>query len=397
MIDNTQQIRDAVELLHKGKGVKVCLMCTGAGAGLQNLLAQTAGASNTVLEGIFPYSTDALADWINFTPEKYVDDDVALRMAARAYIRAMELDINGGGDGDKVVGLGLTAVIASTEPKKGDYRVYLAVRSKIGFAHTSILFPKQPGSNFSLLGRIKEGEICDLAGLNLILYAAGIETLPLDFGNGPEGQMIRTPAPKFIHRSQYDFAIIDADGRMRNISNLDPEKTILFDGSFSIFHHSHFELAEVVARIFDKEVIYTMTTSHPTKGEVPSEELFRRVRQFQWVGPVLLTRNLGFYIDKARVFPGFSFMIGSDVLDSILNPEFYSVPIGSILDEFMSLGVTFYVASRPDGQGNLITPRDILKARKVSDEHGHLFVPVCVRGNASSTLIRERLKAAVGK
>ncbi len=349
-------IEDKIAALHAGR-LKVCLVCTGAGAGTQNLIAQVPGASNTLLECLFPYSKESLADFLGAEPEKFASEETAMKMAARAWRRGQELVVRQGGDVRDVVGLAVTAVIATNRSLRGEHRVFIAARTAGGFFVSHAGFAKGE-DGLSVLGRKREGELCDILTLNMLLYLAGIEPV-----NVPEDV---TLSPRQVeYRLEIDeakYCFVEVDGTPAELSSLDPSKHVLFPGSFRPLHFGHEKIATEVESLAGKKVVYMITNCHPDKGEIEREELLGRLDQFRYVAPVLVTNDLSLCLDKARAFPGFSFIIGADTLKRLLDPKYYTTTVEEVLDELQQLGVHFYVAGRHEGGEvvDLETLRDII-------------------------------------
>ena len=284
--------------LHKSSK-KVCLVCTGAGVGCQNLISQVPGASNTLLECFLPYSKEALVDFLGYEPEKFASEDTALRMAARAWRRATEIIARRSGNVQEAIGVGVTAAIATNRPLKGEHRVFIAIRSFEGFELLNVVFMKNP-DGLSALGRIREGEICDLLTLNMILHSARIPqivipdiSLKSEYLAIQEGGVV--PSPKLVKTNP-------------RINDLQPDKHVLFEGSFKPLHFGHERIAREVETLTGKQVVYVITDKHPDKGDVQDCELETRIEQFQWLSPVMVTQSLKLFVDKAKAFPGFSLL-----------------------------------------------------------------------------------------
>lgn len=382
---------------------KVVIACTGAGTGVANLLWQAPGSSQTLLEEIVPYSRYALQDLIGVEPEKYCSEKTAIMMATAAYMRAQELVVRDGRMGDPVIGLGMTAAVASHDHRRGGDRVHAVVRAKDVIASVEIQFPKT-------LNREAQGKLCDLIGFNLIAWAAGddrsqealekrqiclwrcgIESFHLEM---MQWRFFRyTLHPAFIEPPELDvpnlfkFPLIWEDGRQPGVSDdLDPEKHLLFFTSANPLHHGHELVARQAERTFKKRVVMAITQRHPDKGVIPSSELARRAKQCYWSWPVLLSNDRGLYVDKALRYPGMGMLIGADAMMGILDPKYY--PGGRIglkiaLETFETQGTMFYVAGREVG-GVWRTVSDI----KVPFGKRHLFLPIQGRWDVSSTQLR---------
>jgi len=351
----TEKIEEKIALLHASK-TKVCLVAAGAGAGCQNLISKVPGASATLLACFFPYSREALTDFIGFEPERSASEETSLRMAARAWRIGAEIATKQGEDPSCVIGLGVTAVIATNRPLKGDHRVYISVRAREGFLVSQIVFAKKE-DGLSFLGRTHEGELCDILSLNMILHSAGIEQVSLP-NIALTGDLIRTDrgiiiSPRKIERnveiSSEGHTFIEADGVRTGLKFLDSEKHILFWGSFNPFHFGHERIAKEAEARVGKKVVYGITNNHPVKGKVCREEILARINQFQYLAPVLVANDIQLYVEKVKAFRGFTFIIGADVLEMILDVRYYRIPVREVLREFSKHGTRFFVANRHCG------------------------------------------------
>ncbi|MEE2914382.1 MAG: hypothetical protein VX745_06915, partial [Pseudomonadota bacterium] len=83
------------------------LAVTGGGTTAISDLLAVPGASRTLLEATIPYDSQALADYIQRTPEQSASASTARQLAMSAYQRARQLT----GADDDVVGIGCTAAL----------------------------------------------------------------------------------------------------------------------------------------------------------------------------------------------------------------------------------------------------------------------------------------------
>ncbi len=387
------KIHEQIAKLHE-HAMQVCIVSTGAGAGVQNLISQVPGASATLLECIFPYSKQALIDFLGFEPEKFCNEKTALQMAERAWKRAVEILKKEGKDIQHAVGLGLTAVIASDRPTRGDYRAFIAVRTSNGNYSAAVSFRKHTNGS-SVLGRIEEGDICDRLAVNMLLRAAGIEQAPLpkwffsdNLTDVPEGVILN---PTFAE-VESDFVagnVFYFDGRIADQRALDPEKHILFPGSFDPLHEGHLEIAREVNAKTGKDVVFAITDQHPDKGVLHQEVIQKRLEQFRWKNTVTLMGNLPFYLDKANAFPGFAFILGTDTLVRMLDQNYYKkFTVTEMLQKFQELRTTFFVASRRNGE--IVTLEHLLP--NIPAEFHGMFTQLSTVIDVSSTELRKMAK-----
>jgi hypothetical protein len=119
-----------------------------------------------------------------------------------------------------------------------------------------------------------------------------------------------------------------------------------------------------------------------------------RLTQFAWKSPVELTRAPTF-VEKSRLFPRTTFVIGADTAERLVSPKYYSddeVRMHAALEEIGSSGGRFMVAVRIDAAGRVRALSDISMPRRYAD----LFTEIpehCFRFDTSSSEIRVRGRA----
>src|SRR5262245_13220309 len=110
-------------------GRRFAIAVTGAGSGVIAALLRVPGGSRTLVEAVVPYGGAALTDFLGGRPEHACSTETAVALASRARGRVAALV--GAGDGP-LVGLGVTATVATDRPKRGDHRGHLAVATEDG-------------------------------------------------------------------------------------------------------------------------------------------------------------------------------------------------------------------------------------------------------------------------
>ena len=137
------------------------------------------------------------------------------------------------------------------------------------------------------------------------------------------------------------------DGNIEVEGELEPG-TPLLPGSFNPLHHGHEQLARVAARLLAREVSYELAIVNVDKPPLGADEVRRRLAQFEGLGAVLLTRAPRF-IEKARLFPSTSFVIGWDTAVRLVEARYYGdshEDMTAALEEMRAAAVRFVVAGR---------------------------------------------------
>jgi hypothetical protein len=376
---------------------KAVIACTGAGAGIQKALWEVPGSSETIIDSVFPYHRLALTDFIGREPAKFCSQDTALWMATAAHRRATELVLRDGGDPATVIGLALTAAVATNRPKKGDHQCFIAVRTAKGMSTVSAVFEK------GLRSREEEGALCDLLAVNVLLASAGLEQVS-GSAAGILCDEIRTfdddgdvlYRPKLVPSQLaplagtthdiFDRPLFQPDGARMDVDALSPDRHILFHGSFDPWHFGHDLMAQQAERMTGKEVVCAITATHPDKGRLGEAELLRRAEQFRYRRPVLFMESGALYVDKARMFPGVGMLIGADVALGILNPKYYGSPSKCMeaLEELRQHRARFYVVGR-EIEGKFVTLDDL----PIPAAARELFLPVSGRWDVRSRDLRK--------
>ncbi len=391
-----ESVVPAIRALHDKPHKLVCYV-TGAGSGLQGLLAHVGGSSRTVLDAGFPYHPLARVDIVG--EGKAVTRDTAVMLAGAAYARALELAQRDGLT-DPLIGLGLTAAIGTDRVRKGADEAYIAVKTENDIRVLHLVFEK--GQE-----RHRQDAVCIHAALNLVLEATGLRPVPIHANLESYGPLLDLPSPHPIWgppgllAAGNDGRLILSNGSITTRADLDPEKhilgkfkddemkkLILFPGSFRLTF-GHLQLADLLEKTTKKQAVFAITTDHPVKGKVPQDELETRIRALLGIAPILLSEGDGLFIEKARRAEGFHFLIGADVGLGILDDKYYG-GYGGLMDalsEFIKLGTVFHVVGRVV-DGYYMTAYDLPIPRVYED----LFVPVSGRWDISSTEIAARSK-----
>ncbi len=362
---------------------KLVLEFTGAGSLALYWLHSIPGSSRTVLEATDRYAAASLADLLGDTPEQSVARATAIAMAQQAYHRAVRL----AEPGTVCLGAGCTAAIATDRIRRGEDRCSIAICDREGVHTYDLVLIKG--------ARDREGE--ERVVGQLLLHAIGIgcgisATAPLDLLNGEQVIETYTVGSDSVARlldGEIDWAVIHTDGR---IGAQEPFVGAILSGSFNPLHVGHERLADAARVVLDLPVAFELPVVNADKPPLATGEIERRLAQFRWRYPVILSRS-PLFVQKATQFPDCVFVLGHDTAARLVAPRYYGGEAGlyAALNEIRAHGCRFLVAGRVAGAA-FHTLQDIAIPKGFED----LFIELpesAFRLDLSSTQIRRAMEA----
>ena len=383
--------RQLISALH-GSGRKAALAITGGGSGAIGELLRVPGGSRLLIEAQIPYDEQALAAFLGFAPAQASSADTSIAIARTARARAATLVPAGG----EIVGLGATAALVSNRPRKGEHRFHIAFANSAGIAHCTGVMAK---------GRRDRAAEEDLVSRAIVLWLAracgvaapGIDALsPRSLLDADEHYAETVVASvDTIDRllaGEHDRVTVQPDGQMMLSA---PQPSVLFPGSFNPMHEGHVLLARVAEELRQQPLAFEISVTNVDKPPLAGETVRHRLAQFAWKSPVELTRAPTF-LDKSRLFPRTTFVIGADTAERLFAPKYYDDDEGRMhgaLEEIANSGGSFLVAVRVDAAGRIRALNDIPVPRRYAD----IFTEIPehrFRLDTSSSEIRAR--SAVG-
>jgi len=374
--------RQLISAVH-ASGRKAALAITGGGSGAIGALLRVPGGSRLLIEAQVPYDEQALATYLGAAPAQACSTDTAIAMARSARARAARL-VPAGSD---VVGLGATAALASDRPRKGEHRFHIAVATSAGIAHCTVLLAK---------GRRDRAAEEDLMSHAIVLWlaracqiAAPSPRSLLD-ADDQYAEVVSADVDTIdqLLAGEIDRVTVQPDGQMMLSA---PPPVVLFPGSFNPVHEGHVSLARAAEELRQQPLAFEISVTNVDKPPLAGGTVRDRIAQFAWKSPVELTRAPTF-LDKSRLFPRATFVIGADTAERLVAPRYYGDDEDRMhlaLEEIASSGGSFLVAVRIDAAGRLRTLNDIAVPRRYTD----LFTEIPhhrFRFDRSSTEIRAR-------
>jgi hypothetical protein len=343
-------VRSLISALHH-ESPSYVLAVTGGGAGLASWLLSVPGGSRTVLEVAVPYGEQSLAEFLGQRPDSFCSPETVRLMARRALDRGGWL-----APGRPVAGIACTASLRSDRPKRGDHRFHVAVQTSQVVTTRSLTLRKE--------ARDREGEeaVLDRVMLNAMAESFGRSErveVPLLPGECVETETHATDDPlAALFAGRVSAVCVECDGRIRCDG---PRPTVLLPGSFNPIHDGHRRLLETASRLTGPSVAFELTVVNADKPPLAYEEVRRRSTQFAWHAPLWLTRAPTF-AEKARLFPGALFVVGSDTAARILEARFYGgeeTGLSAAMAQLREHDCRFLVAGRKNSEGRFLVLEDL--------------------------------------
>jgi nicotinamide mononucleotide (NMN) deamidase PncC len=300
---------------------------TGGGALLIADLLTTPGASGTVLEVQVPYAEAALAGLLGRRPDQACSAATARALAMAAFQRARTL-ASAGASGDTprpLFGMACTASLATGRPKRGAHRAHIALQTADATYDAQVVFDGDRET--------EERELLDM------LWHALAQTLDLPLEvTVPTRPMIAHTAAQRNWRELILGEILAAPSQPH-------DGRLLMPGAFNPLHRAHERMLAIAEARTGLVGAFELSIVNVDKPLLDYTEIDQRLRQFG--KPVWLTR-LPTFIEKARYFPGSTFVVGADTLARIVEPRYYAGVAGrdAALAELAELGTRFVVFGR---------------------------------------------------
>ena len=379
-----ESTRNLIQAVHDSPP-RAVFAAAGAGSRALADLLGVPGASRTLLEALIPYAADSFDEFLGQRPEQYVSAETGRRMAGRALARAYHLREL---ETFPMVGLACTATLVTDRPKRGEHRAHVATWTPGRLTAWTLHLEKGARDRAG-----EEGLVSRLI-LDALGEACGITDRPsLPVGTG---DTLSTEAYDFtavaeqLRRGEIPYFGIHADGRIRTTG---AQPQAILSGSFNPLHAGHTGLAGTAAALLGGPVAFEVSAVNVDKPPLATAVLLDRLSQFAGRWPVF-AGNAPAFVEKSRLYPGATFVVGFDTAARIIHPRYYGdseAGMRAALAEMRDRGNRFLVAGREGDDGRFRELHELA----IPEGFAGLFEAIparLFRHDMSSTAIRAALQ-----
>ena len=315
------------------------LHITGGGASLLAELLAVAGASRTVLDASIPYAEQALADLLGTPPEQAASQATARALAMAAYQRAVGF---GGADH---FGFGCTASLVTDRTKRGQTRAHWAIQT-VSATHDYYLELDAANSRSDQETALRESLIASLGAALLGDDDAGLQ--------GSVGRAIAQWQP-LLGATPYRWCSSQSLGQGSSQSlgqgSSQSNGSLILPGSFNPVHDGHYQMLAVAEQITGKIGAFELTLRNADKPDLDylsvQERLANMTDRHVWL------TNQANFAAKAELFPGATFVLGTDTMARIGEVRFYqnsTDKLAAAIERLQALDIHFLVLGRAQGE-----------------------------------------------
>jgi nicotinamide mononucleotide (NMN) deamidase PncC len=340
-----------IQQIHATPGLWVTAITGGGSAAVSRLLA-VPGASRTLVEATVPYHNKALAAYLGHTPAQACSAATARALAMAAFRRCQQLlQVNASTAKTEAAlesplfGLGCSAALTTDRSRRGQDRCFVAVQSLAASWELS-LHLQAPGAS-----REAQEALCSELVIAAMQCAQSSPVLDLENLAGL--------LPSLTAEDQLSARCEIAPLPWQALFNgsaastwAGPERLQgVFPGAFNPLHAGHRAMVAFAKAELGHDVVLEISAFNVDKP--PLDYLDMRARQTGAADQALVFSNTPTFAEKSAIFPGATFVVGSDTIERIADPRYYG-GLTANRDDALALlqqrGHRFLVFGRSDGQ-----------------------------------------------
>ena len=295
------------------------LAITGGGSSALSQLLSVPGASRSLLNGVIPYSFEALSDYLGVAPAQACSDKTARLMASQALnnasryqeqapnlVEATAKDRFKGMVNDKVIGVGATAALQTDRQRRGSDRIHVAIRTTSNLTTYQLVLDKEESRE------AQETSCCEFVILCIARHCiTGSVDSELE-------QTLQSLQPARSHDAEANWqSLVNKTSKSASDKHYDA----VMPGAFNPPHDGHHLMRSFAEKELGHDVAFELSIENVDK---PDLDFFDMVDRKSILGttPRVFSRAATF-IEKSEVFPGATFIVGIDTLIRIDNKKYY--------------------------------------------------------------------------
>lgn len=301
------------------------LAVTGGGQGIIGDITRHGGMSSTLLEAIVPYSGASFAALVGGPVDHIVSSQASRAAAMACYRRAMKYS-----SGEKVFGMASSAALAKPDGERygRKHKVHMTIQD----------FERTIDMEIAYGGRTRADEedltaTCIREAIKWGCHIAG--DIDRKLSKVARDSFVITTGYGSIQARQLVHGAID-----RYQTAWSP--TAIFSSSCNPLHDGHFAMlhdaSNRLGRPVDVELCIRNADKPPLDYITLNERFAHCQKEFErrmYMGSVIPT-NVPLFFDKARLFPGATFVVGSDTFERILSPKYYG-SYGAVMEGLLNM------------------------------------------------------------
>lgn len=306
------------------------MACTGGGSSAIAQLLAVPGASRTLLEATVPYHEASLAEYIGGPPDRACSGKTARALAMAAFQRARRFAPDTG----PLLGVGCTAALTTDRQRRGADRCYVAIQTIDTTVEYSLALSRRRRDRAGQEALCSELVLCSIAaelGVDVTMPAlSDDESLAVRVVSAEPEWRALFRGEIFVTRPGID------------------EGAVVFPGAFDPLHGGHRSMARIAGEITGKSVVLEISAFNVDKPPLDYVEMTSRQEGLENEFEFTFS-NAPTFVEKSALFPGATFIVGSDTLERIAAPRYYH---GSealrdrAIDTIVSRDVRFMVFGR---------------------------------------------------
>ena len=249
-------MQELIKKIHQSP-FKVTIVSSGGGTEAISSLLQVPGASNTILESYIPYAKESMDAYLNKKPDHYCSMQTCLSMAANAYKSCS--DIASKTKSKYLIGISITASLATTYTKIGDHKFYIVLQTSSYTKSVACILDKNTRS------RKEEEELIANYVMHLLGEACGIKV------NKPSHSEDVVINKTIAEKSWVKLL----NNEVTYVSSSKSKPELIFPGSFNPLHEGHIRMRDLAEKKTGMQTTFEICAKNADKPPLTFQEIKR--------------------------------------------------------------------------------------------------------------------------